>query len=413
MRNPLKSCLKTAFALSLMTLLFACGGGGSSSDNASVDYVHNLAFGNNTTLFASGYNGFGQLGNASVTNRSSMTKVKNGRFFSGFATGGNHSVAFFNNSTVRSWGYNIFGQLGNGTTTSSNEPVKTNDISGVKAVAAASRHTLALKNDDTLWAWGDNAFGQLGVDKADTPKPNEYSKKPVQAGRLVPGFANISSIAANGNFNLARANGKVWAWGRNRSGQLGVEPPVAGSTAADFDATPKPVEALSALGIIAVAAGGASGYALAQDGTVWAWGNNFDGQLGNGTTVNSHTPQRVLTAANVPLTNIVRIAAGVQHALAMDKDGQVWAWGYNIFGQLGNYDKKPNNQAPDDQPFAVQVVADIAKTPFTGATEIRAFGSSSMARKDGAWWGWGNNSYGQLGIGRTGNELLPVRLPDF
>jgi alpha-tubulin suppressor-like RCC1 family protein len=409
MHNLLKSALLTT-ALVFTCIISSCGSKSSSTptsvpNSATIFYAHNLVFKNNSTL-STGYNGFGQLGSGNLGNRSELGAL-NGTFsFKGFAQGGVHSVAFFNNSTVRSWGYNGFGQLGTGTTTYSSTPVTvikadSTNLSGVKAVAAGGFHTLALTNDDKLWAWGKNDLGQLGVGASVTSSLG-YSTVPVRVGTGTGTFfSNISSIAANGQHSLARANGLVWAWGLNSSGQLGIDPTSTGALA-----SPNVVQHLPISGVSAIAAGGGFNYALGRDGHVYAWGANDNGQLGNGTTTLSFDPVQVQTAPGVPLSNVVQIGAGIQHGLARLVDGTVWAWGYNFFGQLGN-----NNKS--DSLVAVRVVSDINGTPFTGTTDIRAFGSSSMAMKDGVWYVWGDNSYGQLGNGSTGTVPLPVRMSSF
>jgi alpha-tubulin suppressor-like RCC1 family protein len=416
-----------ATALAFTAILSSCGSNSSSSptsvpNSATIFYAHNLVFRNGTTL-STGYNGFGQLGNGELGNRSQPGPLNGAFSFKGFATGGVHSVAFLNNSssTVMTWGYNGFGQLGNNTTTFSSTPITVKnkdltDLNHVKAVAAGGFHTLALKDDGTLWAWGQNTLGQLGVGTAATPEilATGYSMVPVQVGTgTVAGvFTNVSSIASNGHHSLAitRTDGKVWAWGLNSSGQLGIDHVTTGSSS-----TPNVVSGLPSSGVSSVAAGGGFSYAVDKDGFVWAWGANNNGQLGNGTIIQNaidqstadqnFIPKKVLIAPGVPLTDIVQVAAGIQHGLALDKRKNVWAWGYNFFNQLGN-----NNQL--DSPFAVKVVTDLG-TALTGATDIRAFGSSSMALIGGAWYVWGDNSYGQLGNGSTGTVPLPVRMSGF
>jgi alpha-tubulin suppressor-like RCC1 family protein len=399
MNNMLKKMALSGFTLYLMASLTACGNDSSSGPttvptSATVFYAHNLVFRNNTT-FSAGYNAFGQLGTGDLANKSTPSIVQNGLFLKGGAIGGNHSVAFINNSTVRSWGYNAFGQLGNDSIDYSNIPVKTVNLSKVTAVAAGSRHSLALTND-TVWAWGSNEFGQLGKSATDTAPDGYKSKVPVKvtAGGADVLF-NITAIAANGFHSLALADGKVWAWGLNKNGQLGIDP------ISTYSSDPVLVTGLPLVGTKAIAAGGAFNYALANDSTVYAWGNNDFGQLGNNSTTGTYIPGRVMIDAINPLTNVVQIAAGIQHGLAILADGSVWAWGYNIYGQLGNGTKK-------DSLVAVQVL-----DPTFNAKEIRAFGSSSMARNDSGWYVWGDNSYGQLGTGGTGALLQPVKLPGF
>lgn len=395
--------------LAAVIALSACGGSSSSSNDkvpntASIFYAHNLVFRNSTTL-STGYNGFGQLGTGNLDNRNAIAPLNKYYPFAGTATGGDHSVAFFNNSTVRSWGYNSYGQLGNASTTYSSTPVKTVELSGVTAITAGAYHSLALKNDDTLWSWGSNAMGQLGVGSTLAPV---NSSIPVKVGSSTDGatFSQISAIAANSYNSLALANGIVWAWGFNGSGQLGVDPVATGASAA-----PLPVSGLPLSGVSAIAAGGAFNYAVAN-GEVWAWGANDNGQLGNGTTASSYKPVKVMQNATTPLTDIVQVAAGIQHGLARDSQGRVWAWGFNSFGQLGNYNPLDKNSLLDS-PYAVQVLMDAA-TPLTamsGATDIRAFGSSSMAKMSGAWYAWGDNFYGQLGIGSSGSDKSRVNTP--
>lgn len=392
---------QAVIVLVLASILNACGGSSSSTNSttetttsttATVFYAHNLVFKNTTTL-STGYNAYGQLGDRNLVNRSIPGKIAYHIPFTGFATGADHSVAFVNNSTVRCWGYNTSGQLGDDTTKNSSVPKKVTGLSGVIAVAAGAFHTLALRNDDTLWAWGGNSAGQLGVNTSSTTVG--HSKVPMQVGSETAGFANISSIAANGKHSLAIAAGKVWGWGLNGNGQLGQSSSSFGKAT-----SPVVIDNLPAVGIAMVAAGGSSSYAVAKDGTLWAWGYNYNGQLGNNSTTSSYLPVQVLKAPGAPLTGVVKVAAGIQHGLALLADGTVWAWGYNHYGQLGN------NNTPDSS--VAQKVYGI-----DGATDIRAFGSSSMAKVGDSWYVWGDNSYGQLGIGTTVNVSLPVKMFGF
>jgi len=392
----------------LLTALTACGGSSSSTtpttipSSATIFYAHNLVFRNNTTL-STGYNGFGQLGINTLETRNNLGQLAVYFPFKGIATGGNHSVAFTNNSTVYSWGSNNFGVLGYTSLSHSVVPVVTANIRDVKAVAAGVYHSLALKNDDTLWAWGYNGFGQLGADPALIVQSALPLKVPVTATAAGVSFSNISSIAANAYHSLARANGLVWAWGYNGTGQLGVDPK---STPTGYRALPAEVAGLPADGISGIASGGSFNYALAKNGTVWAWGNNQNGQLGNNSSAASHIPVQVLKAPGVPLTGIVQIAAGLQHGLALDSNNNVWAWGYNFFWQLGDSSNL-------DRSVAVQVVTDVSGNPLAGVSEIRAFGASSMARIGRAWYVWGDNTLGQLGIGDYGRVPWPVKMNGF
>lgn len=371
-------------AIFALLALSACGKSSSTAlpttvpAVATVFYSHNLVFNNSSTLLTTGYNGFGQLGTGNLINRSIPGLVAGSYPFRGGAAGGNHSVAFTNHSgAVYSWGYNASGQLGNGTTTYSAVPVRSGAITGVTALAAGAYHTLALRNDGSVWGWGSNDSGQIGNVYGYSGTP----LKIVGSGA----FGNISSIAANGKHSLAIARGgSVWSWGLNSLGQLGLSPSV-------FYTVSDPVN-LSSLytglsaGVASIAAGAGFSYAVSRDGTLWAWGTNDNGQLGNGTIISSHIPVKVLQGAGVPLAYIVKAAGGLQHGLALDSFGNVWAWGYNHYYQLGD--------RLQDSYYAKQVSLPGSAV----ATDIRAFGTSSMAKIDGAWYGWGDNTYGQLGV---------------
>jgi len=417
----MNNALKKNMVFSLLILLFlaalsACGSSSSSPVATSVPnsetifYAHNLVFRNSTTL-STGYNGFGQLGTGDNVGRSVPGALNQYYRFSGFATGTNHSVAFFNNSTVRCWGYNGLGQLGNNLTTASFVPVSvktivfknntgvTVSLSKIKAVAAGGHHTLALRKDDTLWAWGSNDAGQLGIGAIG------YSPVAVEVKGLTGGtsFSNISSIAANGKHSLVRANGNVFAWGLNSRGQIGLDPAITGASAEPLNLSGFYPGILS--GISAIAAGGGFSYAVRGfDKSVWAWGRNVNGELGDGTTVSSFSPVQVKIDASTFLTGAVQVAAGLEHGLARLANGEVWAWGYNFFGQLGTGKNA-------DSHYAVKVQLPLI-AGSSAATDIRAFGSSSMALVGGAWYVWGDNSYGQLGVSSL-KLLLPEKMSGF
>src|ERR687890_1290947 len=265
----------------------------SSSSSSSMGGLETL-----TTVAAWGDNFFGQLGNGAplpspADSRSPMPlEVSNldGAELKAIAGGANHSLALKNDGTVLAWGLNQDGELGDGTNTDSSTPVEVRDpndpsgyLSGVKALTAGSSHSLALKDDGTIWAWGNNESGQLGGGA------NANSTQPVKVANL----SGVEAISGGGapSYSLAlKDDGTVWAWGDNRAsqetkigGQLGDDEITSGNTPLQVSDLPG--------GIEAIAAGGAHGLALKDDGTVWAWGMNQDGQLGNGTyTLGTSTP---------------------------------------------------------------------------------------------------------------------------
>lgn len=297
------------------------------------------------------------------------------------AGGSEHSLAVKSDLSLAAWGYNTNGELGDGTTNPSLLPVQTLDLTGIIASAAGDGHSMALLTDKTVWAWGDNYFGQLGIG-AVLPDLNVYSY-PVE----VSGMSDIVSLSAGSFHSMAlKSDGTVWTWGFNSSGQLGDGTFLA-------KASPVQVSDLSdASGylqdVVAIAAGEDHSAAVKSDGTVWAWGWNNAGQLGNMTTANSFVPVSV-----VGISNVIKVAAGTLHTLALKTDGTVWAWGWNGSGQLGD---ETYNQSLT--PVEVTGLSSDVNKISSGSTH-------SMALKnDGTVWTWGNNSSGQLGKGTIGDD---------
>lgn len=285
------------------------------------------------------------------------------------------SPSYSAEGTVWAWGKNSYGQFGDGTNTWSNVPVQSG-ISGVTTIAGGQDHTIALKNDGTVWVWGSNSSGQLGNGT------NTDSNVPVQ----VSGLTGVTAIAAGSRHSIAlKSDGTVWAWGSNSNGQLGN-----GTTGGYSNV---PVQLSGFTEVVAIAGGGSHSIALRSDGTVWAWGDNGNGQLGDGTNTSSNVPGQVSG-----LTGVTAIAANGMHTIALKSDGSVWAWGYNGGGQLGNGTFTSSN-------VPVQV------SGLTGVTAIAAGGNHTIAIKSGGTvWAWGQNLYGQLGDGTDGGySNVPVQ----
>lgn len=251
------------------------------------------------------------------------------------------------------------------------------------AIAAGQRHSLALKPDGTVWAWGTNTNGQLG-DGTTTQR-----NAPVQVcltysgGSCTQYLSAITSIAAAGSYSLARkSDGTVWAWGDNTWGQLGN-----GTNDQKLVAT----QVTGITTATTVAAGTSHSIAVVTGGALVAWGANDSGQLGNNSTTTSTTPVSVNT-----LTNVTGISAGGTHSLAVDSSGNVYAWGSNSQGQLGD--------GTNDQRLVPTQVATIS-----GGSVIVAGESHSIVLKtDGSILAWGYNFNGQLGDNSTTARNSPV-----
>jgi len=213
----------------------------------------------------------------------------------------------------------------------------------------------------------------------------ELPSPPSTASETPP--AGLPVLAAGSGHSLAiAADGTVWAWGWNGEGQLGD------GTTRDRSTTPVQVAGLT--NAIAVAAGSSHTVALRRDGTVWAWGQNEQGQLGDGTTRDRSTPVQVQG-----LTNAIAVAAGWDHTVALRRDGTVWAWGRNGEGQLGD-----GTTTDRLTPVQVQGLIDVVAIA-RGASHTLAL------RRDGTVGAWGSNyPLGQLGDGSTTNRSTPVQV---
>ena len=368
-------------------LLPACGNDSSSSDAVSttapgIFYGHSVVYSNHSTAHTWGHNSYGELGNDSTTSGPTPVTVSLAGVRKA-AAGGTHTLAVTaeNGGSVWAWGNNGYGQLGDTTTAARKVPVRVANISGVEAVTGGGQHSLALKSDGTVWGWGYNGLGQVG----DSTTTNRTA--PVQTSSL----AGMTAVAAGGSHSVAlKSDGTVWTWGYNGYGQLGnngtansalpVQVPLAGMTA--------------------VAAGGSHTVALKSDRTVWTWGYNSLGQLGTNGTANSAVPVQVVMADGVtPLSDVEAVSAGLDHTVALKSDGTVWAWGFNGFGQLGNDDLRSSTGFRSTPVQVVYLDANNAPQPLTGIVRITAIGHHTIAI-DGAGtvWTWGDNKYEQLGV---------------
>jgi uncharacterized repeat protein (TIGR01451 family) len=334
------------------------------------------------TVWAWGNNGSGQLGDGTFINHSIAEPVSGISSITAVAAGGSHSLALKSDGTVWAWGANFNGQLGNGTFNTSPTPAQVPGLAGIVAIAAGQNHSLALKSDGTLWAWGVNAFGQIGD---GTSGNNRLSPVAV----TTTGFTNnIIAIAAGQSHSLAiTTGGGVWAWGQNSNGQIG-----------DGTTVNKPVP--TAITLTSCAAGAATAIAggnlhtlAVVGGAVCAWGTNLNGELGDGTTTQRNSP----VATSTLTSGITAVSAGNVFSLALKSDNTVWAWGGNAFGQLGDT-------------TLTQRMTPVQASGVTGAVEVAAGSNFSVAHTSGdSLLTWGSEGQGQLGDGIS--DIRPVPIP--
>ncbi|MFG2111457.1 Ig-like domain repeat protein [Streptomyces sp. NPDC048718] len=296
-----------------------------------------------------GFNDSGQLGDGSITNRRTPVGVDlpAGTQLTAIAAGQSHSIALTSDGRVLTWGGNFAGQLGDGTTTQHTTPVEALLPAGTHATAvdAGRAYSMALTSDGRVFAWGQNLFGQL----ADGTTTDRHT--PVEM--TLPTGAHIAAIVA-GDYTsvLLTSDGRVLSAGYNMTGQLGNGSAVNQSTSLVEALLPPDTQ------VTGVFAQGECTLALTSDGHLLAWGYNAWGQLGDGTTTNRRTPVAVHLPAG---TTVTTVGAGHAHNLALTTDGGLFAWGNNYFGQLGD-----GTTTDRHTPVEIQLPAGTKATKLAG-----------------------------------------------
>lgn len=357
------------------------------------------------------------------------------------AAGNNHSIAVVVESgtaqrTAWTWGAFAQGQLGRGTTGASNTqasrvtvfdatcrarvtsscPGTSTPLTGVISVAAFANRSHAVVAEGPrryVYGWGSNIVGTagagLGIGETPTGSTSGFctttsscftSAARAKLGGIGPGNDLTDVVGIGGGANAmynTRSDGSLVVWGNGDNGEFGnganTDLSLASTTGSHFAAGIRFVQVAAACG---------RSYALRGDGTVWAWGSDLDGGLSQGTTAAAQTSGmvQVRTGSSTPLTGVISIRAGCDHALALDGSGQVWAWGSNAAGQGGQGDTTVLRS-----PYAAKVRTNAApNTPtyLESVISISARGNHSRAlHADGTTWGWGANDRYQMANGPT------------
>lgn len=314
---------------------------------------------------------YGQLGtNSSIAVSSPVQTIASGSNWKQISHSWTHMAAVKSDGTLWLWGYNGFGGLGDNTSTARSSPVQT-VAAGTdwKLVSAGSYSTAAIKTDGTLWTWGYNAFGAIG----DNTTTDRYSPVQTIAGgntwRQVSCGKYFASTAA------IKTDGTLWTWGYGGYGALGTN---------DTSTRSSPVQTIAAgTNWKFVDAGAYYMAAIKTDGTLWLWGRNNYGQLGDGTTTNNPSPVQTVSAG----TNWKQVSCGYRTVASIKTDGTLWLWGANEYGQLGD-----NTRTPKSSPVQTVAGGSNWKTVAVGRQHTAA------VKTDGTLWMWGVSSAGQLGI---------------
>lgn len=369
---------------------------------------HSLGIKDDGSVWAWGANAKGQLGNGTTSPSQVPVQVSGfplGTVIVAVSAGQSFSVALDSLGNVFTWGDNIAKQLGDGgSSTTRTSPYQITTLTNVIAIDAGQQFVLALKDDGTIWSWGKNATGQLG----DGTGTQRSSPVHVLDSSGIGSLSNVTAITAGGFHSLAvKSDGSVWAWGKNVSGQLG------NNASGVQSLIPVRVKDTAGTGWFAnasaLAAGADCSLALKTNGEVWAWGINTNGQLGDNGTTQRTTPSQVHGALNSGfLTGVGAIATGDSHSLAIKTDGTAWAWGKNGSGQMGI-----NSLTPASQTVPIQVKGSGGVGNLVSVVAIAGGTSHSLAVQSGSpgtAWAWGLNSSGQLGDSSLVQRPAPVQV---
>jgi alpha-tubulin suppressor-like RCC1 family protein len=324
------------------------------------------------TLWAWGYNSYGQLGDGTIVDKSSPVQVGALTDWKQISGSGNtyFTTAIKTDGTLWAWGWNGSGNLGDGLTSPKSSPSQVGALTTWASVMSGDQHVIATKTDGTLWAWGWNSnyitYSQLGDGLA--------------ASYLIHvqiGTTGAWKRVSNGRYHTAaiKTDGTLWAWGRSNYGQRGS------GTLTD-SSTPVQVGALTTWAEISC--GEFISVAVKTDGTLWSWGWNNYGALGDGTTVDKSSPVQIGSLTN--WSKVVMTAYSV-NPVAIKTDGTLWTWGYNSYGQLGD-GTTVNKSSPIQMGVATNWSS--AGSTYNGVIALKT---------DGTLWSCGYNGYGQLGHG--------------
>ena len=396
------------------------------------------------TMWAWGWNQYGQLGLGDTTDRSTVTQIGSSSDWAFVSAGLRYAAAVKTNGTLWSWGDNLVGALGVGDFTNRSSPTQVGSDTNWESVSCGtgpgvdnSASTLAIKTNGTLWAWGVNNISTLGFQLYATNLIPDYNNSsydaPIQVGNLTT-WDKIS--VANLHFLAKKDDGTIWEAGYYNSygaGELTQDyigyynTPILANTQLEFDkisqyesftmgiknntlygwgfnadgqlaqgnilSTISPVSVLSNVNVIPESVSTSHITVVKTDGTLWAWGYNSSGQLGLGDTTTRSTPIQVGSD-----NNWYKVAIGTAHTLAIKTNGTLWAWGYNSNGQLGQGDTI-------DRSSPVQIGSDANWSKVFAGTY-----QSFAIKTDGTLWAWGYGSVGGLGLGDTLDRSSPVQV---
>jgi alpha-tubulin suppressor-like RCC1 family protein len=343
---------------------------------------YSLSLENEGFSYAWGSGGSGRLGDNTIVSKSSPVSVVGGfTDWCQVSTSDTFTIGVRANGTSWSWGVGTCGRLGDGTTVNKSSPVSVvGGFTNWCQASAGTIHGLGVRQNGTAWGWGGNTYGRLG-DDTTVDKSSPVS--------VVGGFTNWCRVSAGSTHSAGlRSNGTLWAWGGAGVGQLGDNTTVNKSS---------PVSVVGGFtDWCQVSVGASFKLGVRTNGTVWGWGFNNVGQLGDNTVAAKSSPVSVRGG----FTDWCQVSAGESHSLGVRRSGSAWAWGSSACGALGD-----GTTVSKSSP--VLVVGG-----FTDWCQVSAAARyiSLGVRTNGTAWAWGNGAYGILGDGTTVSKSSPVSI---
>jgi alpha-tubulin suppressor-like RCC1 family protein len=347
---------------------------------------HSLMVTNQGVIKTCGRNNFGQLGLGDILDRTTPTAVGYTSDWSVISVKSTHTIGQKTNGSLWAWGRNDYGQLGINSRIDQNSPVQINISNDVSLISAGGHMTIVRKSDGSLFGWGRNDAGQLGLGYTTSSTSEPYGVLlPTQIGNNTD-WSPQGGLTCGYQFVLAKKNdGTLWSWGLNNGGQLGL-----GTTINQFS----PVQINSSIDWSLISAGDKHALCIKNNGTLWAWGANSGGSLGLGDYTQRKTPTQVGTSFNWILAT-----GGSVNGFGLKNDGTLWAWGANAYGQFGN-GYQSTQSVPTPTKMGVETDWDYFVTGNSGF--------NIASKLNGTIWAWGWNLYGQLGVGDTVNKYVPT-----
>ena len=351
------------------------------------DYYVRADYFRSGNLWAWGKNAYGNLGdNTAVSKSSPVQTITRGSNWKQFSLGSNGygNAVIKTDGTLWTWGRGTSGQLGDNTSTNKSSPVQTVAFgTNWSQVACGAAHTAAIKTDGTLWCWGYNFFGSLG----DNSGTNRSS--PVQTVALGSNWKQVS--CGNAHTAAIKTDGTLWLWGIGDYGNLGDNTATRRSS---------PIQTITfGTNWQQVSCGNTHTAAIKTDGTLWVWGGNSYGKLGDNTITQRSSPVQTISFGS----NWKQVSASDRNTAAVKTDGTLWVWGGNTWGQLGD-----NTATARSSP--VQTIAYGNNWKQVSLSDVQFIAAT---KTDGTLWCWGKNANGQLGDNTTTTRSSPVQTVMF